>query len=356
MEEVKNAVKSALVKGGLAVLSDCETFKALALDDMDRGSRSLKALSIACDDELLAPFVEATGGKGGSTLNEACERAARHMTEDYVMDSEVASEVAQGMTEACAEFAGLEYRPPAKYRKRAKSWGQSGGKDFGPIQVVGLSAVVACTLALACFLVIAHFSPVLGCTFIPSRQSLDGVSCTVYTIRSQASGDLSRVVFMDNLNQGTVCVKPAHPSIRTVQTHSTYLEQGDKGIFFIGNGNGTYGMGVIDLSMNNLYQSNKRELSKILRWRCGENEVGEATIEIVNTSNEPVEFRKRGSLTIASHGLFASFRCGVIKETIEPGVNDYDASLLSNYLYVWKPLQLSDDVELYVNGILIPHE
>lgn len=355
MEEVKKAASSALIKGGLAILSDSALFKRLMLEGLESSSRAYRALALACDNQLLLPFAEALEGDAGLSLNEASKRAERHLTETYVMDPSVAEELSDGIAAACADFCSLPYERIISYKAPGKAVASGPRNALGPVKVVGISTLVVCAFALAGFLVFAHFVPVFGCTFIPHAETVNGVECSVYVTRSIESGDLSRVIFMKNCNAGPVSIGINGASIRSQLTRPIYLDTGDSGLFFIGKGNGAYGVAAAECSTNSVFQSHRNELSKYLSWRCGTNNDGGLAIEIVNSSTAPISIGVNGILALASHGPFASIKCCNLTENIEPGTSIYEASLFWDYLYVGGPLKVSDSAELFVNGVLIPH-
>ena len=356
MEEVKKAVRGALIKGGLAILSDSTSFKRLTLEGLDPSFRAYRALELACDDQLLLPFMEAVNGGPALSLNEACKRAERYMTEVYVMDPSVAGVLSDGIASACADFCSLPYDRTDHGGASSDAVTNGTKRPLGAAKVAGISALVVCAFALVGLLVFAHFVPVFGCTLMPSTETVNGVECSVYITRGIETGDLARVVFMKNSNDGSVVIGIKGSSQRVRLTRPVNLEPSDRGLFFIGEGNGAYGLVAADTSKNSIYQSHKSELAKNLRWRCGTNDDGELTIEIVNSSTTPISTGVNGILALASHGPFASIKCCELVDNLEPGANSYEASLLWDYLYVGRPLEVSDGAELYVNGVLIPHE
>lgn len=339
MQNVRDAATTALKTGGTDILKDANRFRELVVQQLDTTSKERRALEIGCDDQYLMAF---SGASNKGELSTAASNAADYLTGTYVMDSEVASSISNGIAYAIAEFLGID-APSTKPRKRPSMNGKS----------VSIPAVIALVISvgiLAAGLYVAHTNPIFGCTLFPTSTKLSNISCEWYGIRNKAGQELS-VIFLRNDGEDTEkmsCVD-YHALGGTVMP---LLATGDEGLMVI---QGLGGTANVSMKRN---PATKESIGAMpirqVTWSYTTSTDGTKKIMITNWAENRIPLYAN-SLMLASRGVTAEVVVIGGFDFLEPGTTEIDyPSNLRDLTPRSDALKPGPDTDLYLYGVKVP--
>lgn len=346
---IRIAVKETLVKSGTHILRNPEKFRDAVIASLDQDSKETKALRVGCDEEFVTVFSVAVAEGTPDALGQASVQAATHLIDDYAMDAVMSKHVSEEVSAGCADFLGVGHKESDEEVTEKVRSAHRGGKHSG-IRSLAMPVIVFVVLAGAAVAVLSHFVPFLGCTVLPNTGTIDGVEYSWYKATSDVGTECT-ILFLRNAGDDFAYVTSKRGTVTTDSPIVRIPPRGE-GLAVLNGGNGLENVEV-QRNSGTSWAIPSEQLVWHLENRNSSDDPDQKDIVIENIGDDDMEWID--DFTIASEGVTAGSHSITGMRRLRVGEIHISTGKMQNGVSVGDDISITDDCELFVNGVKVPH-